>query len=383
MSEIVPFRVEIADSEIADLRRRLADTRWPDKEPADDWSQGIPLAYTRELAEYWAGDYDMNRVADELNRFEQFITAIDGVDIHFLHVRSPEPNATPCVMIHGWPGSVVEFSEVIGPLVDPVAHGGDAADALHLVIPSLPGYGWSGKPTELGWDLRKIGEVFQELMTVLGYDRFLVQGGDWGALIALAMGAKRTDAVLGLHVNVMVADPEKLMALGELTEDELETLQAVKQFHEVESAYAHQQGTRPQTLGYALTDSPVGQMAWVVEKFKVFADCDGHPENAMSRDQMLDIVMSFWLNRSAASSARLYWEAYRTLWDAFFEVESPVAYSRFHEFNRASERWARTRLPDLRYYHHVAERGGHWAAVEAPEVFVREVRAGYRAIREG
>ena len=284
MTEVRPFRVEISGAAIDDLRERLARTRWPEKEPVGDWSMGIPLAYVQELASYWAESYDMRRVADLLNRYEQFTTAIDGVDIHFLHVRSPVEGATPCIMTHGWPGSVIEFVKVIDPLVDPVAHGGDASDALELVIPSLPGYGWSGKPTVTGWTFEKIAQAWIELMDRLGYERWVAQGGDWGALVSQAIGRLADPAtLLGIHYNWALADPAKLTELGGPTEEEQSYLARVQHSSEAEVGYAIEQGTKPQTLGYGLTDSPVGQLAWIVEKFKTWSDCGDDLESLFTK----------------------------------------------------------------------------------------------------
>jgi pimeloyl-ACP methyl ester carboxylesterase len=376
-----PFRVEISDAAIDDLRERLARTRWPEKEPVGDWSMGIPLAYVQELTGYWAKSYDMQRVADRLNRYEQFTTTIDGVDMHFLHVRSPVQGATPCVMTHGGAGSVVELIKVIDPLVDPVGHGGAASDALELVIPSLPGYGWSGKPTVTGWSVEKIAQAWIELMDRLGYERWVAQGGDWGALVSSAIGRLADPAkLIGIHVNWAVADPAKLAELGGPTEEEKRYLARVQHSSETEGGYAIEQATKPQTLGYGLTDSPAGQLAWIVEKFKTWSDCGDDVESSFTRDELLDNVMVYWLNAAAASSARLYWHSLASSVGAFDEVPAPSAYSRFPADNVAlSERWARTRFTDLRYYG-TPKRGGHFAAYEAPAEFVAEVRAGLRAL---
>jgi pimeloyl-ACP methyl ester carboxylesterase len=381
MAEIRPFRVEISDAAIDDLRERLARTRWPDKEPVGDWSMGIPLAYVQELAGYWAKSYQMRRVADRLNRYEQFMTTIDGVDIHFLRVRSPVQGATPCVMTHGWPGSVIEFIKVIDPLVDPVGHGGEASDALELVIPSLPGYGWSGKPAATGWSVEKIAQAWIELMDRLGYERWVAQGGDWGALVSSAIGRLADPAKLtGIHVNWAVADPAKLTELGGPDEEEQRYLARVRHSSQTEGGYAIEQATKPQTLGYGLTDSPAGQLAWIVEKFKTWSDCGDDLESSFTKDELLDNVMVYWLNAAATSSARLYWHSLAASVGTFDEVPAPAAYSRFPADNVAlSERWARTRFTDLRYYG-TPKRGGHFAAYEAPAEFVAEVRAGLRAL---
>ena len=380
MTELRPFRVEIGDAVIGDLRERLARTRWPEREPVGDWSMGIPLAYVQELAGYWAESYDMQRVADQLNRYEQFTTVLDGLDLHFLHVRSPVQGATPCIMTHGWPGSVIEFVKVIDPLVDPVAHGGQAADALELVIPSLPGYGWSGKPTVTGWSVEKIAQTWIELMDRLGYQRWVAQGGDWGAVVSQAIGRLADPATLiGIHVNWALADPAKLIALGGPNEEEQRYLAGLQRFSEAEGGYAIEQGTKPQTLGYGLTDSPVGQLAWIVEKFKTWSDCGDDLESSFSKDELLDNVMIYWLGAAATSSGRLYWHS-RSSVGTFDEIPTPSAYSRFPADNVAlSDRWARTRFTDLRYYGTPA-RGGHFAAYEAPAEFVAQVRAAIHAL---
>jgi epoxide hydrolase len=339
------------------------------------------LAYVQELAGYWAESYEMQRVADQLNRYEQFTTAVDGVDIHFLDVRSPVEGATPCIMTHGWPGSVMEFIKVIDPLVDPVSHGGEASDAVELVIPSLPGYGWSGKPTVTGWSIEKIAQAWIELMDRLGYERWVSQGGDWGALVTGAIGRLADPAkLLGVHVNWALADPAKLMELGGSNEEEQRYLARLQRSSEAEGGYAIEQGTKPQTLGYGLTDSPVGQLAWIVEKFKTWSDCGDDLESAFTKDELLDNVMVYWLNAAATSSARLYWHSLASSVGSFDKAPAPSAYSRFPADNVAlSERWARTRFTDLRYYGTPA-RGGHFAAYEAPSEFVTEVRPGLRAL---
>jgi epoxide hydrolase len=378
MVEIRDFRVEISEADVADLRARLERTRWPDAETVSDWSQGIPLAYVRELADYWARDYDMHRVATRLNAHPQFRATIGDLGIHFLQVRSPNPDARPLILTHGWPGSVVEFLDVIGPLTEPERFGGDPDDAFHLVIPSLPGYGFSDKPTTAGVGIERIAEAWNELMVALGYPNYYAQGGDWGAFVTTAMGIKRPAGLLGIHVNMALASPEALAGLGELSLDE-QAVGGLPAYMEQEGAYAVQQATRPQTLGYGLADSPVGQLAWITEKFYAWTDCDGHPENAVPRDVILDNVTLYWLTNTAASSARLYWESFAMI-SSFEEVAAPSAYTRFpKEIINVSERWLRTRFTDLRYYHGVNQ-GGHFAALEQPEAFVDEVRAGIRAL---
>ena len=378
MVEIREFRVEISEADIADLRARLERTRWPDAETVSDWSQGIPSAYVRELAGYWAKDYDMHRVAKRLNAYPQFHATIGDLGIHFLHVRSPHSEARPLILTHGWPGSVVEFLDVIGALTDPERFGGHAGDAFHVVIPSLPGYGFSDKPAVPGMGIERIAQAWNELMVALGYHHYYAQGGDWGAFVTTAMGTNPPAGLLGIHVNLALAAPEALAGLGGLTPEE-QAVGGLPAYLEQEGAYAVQQATRPQTLGYGLADSPVGQLAWITEKFYAWTDCGGHPENAVPRDVILDNVMVYWLTNTAASSARLYWESFSMI-SSFEEVAVPSAYTRFpKEIVNVSERWLRTRFTGLRYYHGVAK-GGHFAALEQPEIFVDEVRSGIRAI---
>ena len=378
MVDIRDFRVEISEADITDLRARLARTRWPDAETVSDWSQGIPRDYVRELAGYWAGDYDMYRVANRLNAYPQFHATIGELGIHFLHLRSPHPDARPLILTHGWPGSVVEFLDVVGPLTDPERFGGHNDDAFHVVVPSLPGYGFSDKPAAPGVGVARIAEAWDQLMVALGYRHYYAQGGDWGGFVTATMGAKPPAGLLGIHVNTALAAPEALAGLGELTPDE-QAVGGLPAYMEQEGAYAMQQATRPQTLGYGLADSPVGQLAWITEKFYAWTDCHGHPENAVPRDVILDNVMVYWLTNTAASSARLYWESFSQL-SSYDEVAVPSAYTQFPgEIVNVSERWLRTRFTDLRYYHGVGK-GGHFAALEQPEIFVDEIRAGIRAL---
>ncbi|MFC4950064.1 epoxide hydrolase family protein [Pseudonocardia sp. GCM10023141] len=376
------YEVAVPESDIADLRERLARTRWPDRETVDDWSQGIPLGYLQEVCEYWRTEYDWRRFEARINRFPQGLTTIDGVDIHFVHAPSPHPDATPLIITHGWPGSVAEYLDVIEPLRDPTNHGGEASDAYHVVVPSVPGYGFGGKPTRTGWGVDKIAETWVELMARLGYDRFLAQGGDWGSRITMSLGIRHSHAVRGIHLNLAICDPAALRALGEPTEQEQAQLGLIDTYQKWESGYSVQQSTRPQTLGYGLTDSPAGQCAWILEKFRVWTDCAGHPENAVSRDHLLDNISVFWFNACATSAGRLYWESYESDFGDFTPVEVPTAYSAFQKDALvASQRWARTRYPDLRYFTEPSP-GGHFAAMEQPALFVEEVRAGLRTLTD-
>jgi pimeloyl-ACP methyl ester carboxylesterase len=375
---ITPFRIEASDAQLADLKRRLASTRWPDKEPCDDWSQGMPLAYTQELCRYWADGYDWRAREARLNRFAQFKTCIDGVGIHFMHMRSKHGNALPLLMSHGWPGSVAEFHKVIEPLTDPTAHGGKSEDAFHMVCPSLPGYGFSGKPAVIGWSVERIAHAWSVLMPRLGYARYVAQGGDWGSMVTTAVGLQDSAHCLGIHLTMPIVTPD-LASMGELTAGEKAALAGLKKYRAEGSAYARQQGTRPQTLGYGLADSPAGQAAWVVEKYQAWMDCDGHPENVLTRDELLDQVMMYWLPNSATSSARLYWESFAKV--NRDSVELPTGISLFpKEIFRCSRRWAEQRFRHIVHWREF-DKGGHFAALERPEVLVDEIRTCFRPLR--
>ena len=375
---ITPYRIAIPEDELDDLRRRLRSTRWPERETVDDWSQGIPLSYVQELCRYWADEYDWRATEERLNALPQFRTTIDGLGIHFLHVRSPEPNAMPLVMTHGWPGSIIEFHKVIGPLADPAAHGGDPADAFHVVCPSLPGYGFSDKPERAGWGVEKTATAWAELMSRLGYGRYVAQGGDWGSAVTVNIGRQDVPHLAGIHLNMVSVGPDKT-TLDDLTERERSALASMQHYQDWDSGYSKQQSTRPQTLGYGLVDSPAGQCAWIVEKFWAWTDCDGHPENALTRDEMLDNVMLYWLPAAGASSARMYWESFRG--GSRDAVTVPTGCSVFpHEIFRPSRRWAERRFTNIVHWNEL-DRGGHFAAFERPETFVDEVRTFARLVR--
>jgi pimeloyl-ACP methyl ester carboxylesterase len=379
MSEVVPFRIEIPETALDDLRQRLARTRWPGAETVEDWSQGIPLAYVQELCGYWADAYDWRRAEAALNAVPQFRTEIDGLGIHFLHARSPHEDALPLLLTHGWPGSVLEFLKVIDPLTNPTAHGGEAADAFHVICPSLPGYGFSDPPAQPGWSVEHTAGAWAQLMARLGYGSYAAQGGDWGSAVTLALAATAPGHLVGIHLNMLMMDPRELSAAGEPTPEERAALDALGRHRRTGDAYARQQATRPQTLGYGLADSPAAQCAWIVEKFWAWTDCDGHPENALTRDEMLDTVMLYWLTNAGASSARLYWESYRRPDSTAITV--PAGFTRFpHEIFPISRRWAELRLHDLRYWNEV-DRGGHFAAFEQPERFVSELRDCFGPLR--
>jgi pimeloyl-ACP methyl ester carboxylesterase len=378
MEEMVePFQVRLANADIADLRERLGRTRWPERETVADWGQGIPLAYAQELCGYWADGYDFGFV-DRINAHPQLRTEIDGLGIHLLHITSPEPDALPLLLTHGWPGSVVEFLDVIGPLTDPRSHGGDAADAFHLVVPSLPGYGWSDKPAEAGWKVQRIARAWDVLMTRLGYERYGAQGGDWGASVTTALAEQQPVGLVGIHLNMGLATPDPA-TMSDLTPVEQKALDDLGVHLASGTGYSTQQSTRPQTLGYGLTDSPAGQCAWIAEKFWAWTDCDGHPENALSKDQMLDNVSVYWFTATAASSARLYWESFKDSPRAEISVPSGISiYPR--EILRPSRRWAEKRFTDRRWYEEL-DRGGHFAAFEQPGSFVEQVRGFFRLVR--
>ncbi len=326
----------------------------------------------QEVAEYWLNTYDMNRVAGRLNACPHFTTTLDGVEVHFLHTRSSNPVAKPLILTHGWPGSVVEFLKVIGPLTEPQEHGGTAEDAFHVVCPSLVGYGWSGKPTSPGWGVEKMGKEWGRLMSVLGYDSYLAQGGDWGAIVTTQVALQDPEHCKSIHLNMVVAPPPP-ESMEDLTELEKSALAGMQHYQEWDSGYSKQQSTRPQTVGYGLVDSPVGQMAWILEKFWAWTDRHGHPENVLTRDEMLDNVMVYWLNAAGASSARLYWESFGSGGSGDV-IATPMGGSIFpKEIFRTSRRWAEKRFTNIVYWNELGK-GGHFAAFEQPQQFVVEVR---------
>ncbi|MCP3987500.1 MAG: epoxide hydrolase [Actinomycetia bacterium] len=374
---ITPFKMSVDDLVLDDLRQRLRATRWPESEVVDDWSQGAPLAYVQEVCTYWADTYDWRSRETALNRFDQFMTPIAEVDIHFIHVRSAEPDAFPLLITHGWPGSIVEFHKVIEPLTNPTAHGGDPSDAFHVVCPSLPGYGFSGKPRATGWGVPKVAEAWAELMARLGYDRYGAQGGDWGAAVTTAIGSIDPDHCAGIHLNMPLGRPGPDDPIE--TETEKRAVTALQHYQDWDSGYSKQQSTRPQTLGYGLTDSPAGQAAWILEKFWAWTDCGGHPENALSRDEMLDNIMFYWVNAAATSSARIYWESFGRFQPD--PVTVPTGIAAFpREILPAARRWCDHLYRDIRHWTDM-DRGGHFAAFEQPELFVDDVRAFFRLVQ--
>jgi pimeloyl-ACP methyl ester carboxylesterase len=378
--EINPLLLALEDATLTDLSRRLAATRWPPRETVPDWSQGVPVDYLRDFCEYWLDEYDWRRTEARLNELPNFRAAIDGLEIHFIHVRSPHVEATPLILTHGWPGSVLEFIKAIGPLTDPVAHGGDAADAFHVVCPAMPGFGFSDKPAGIGWGVHRIAAAWKQLMAALGYERYFAQGGDWGATVSTVLAELDREHVAGIHLNYAVLSRQAFRELGDLEPDEEAAMAAQTEHQKDGGGYSVQQATRPQTLGYGLADSPAAQCAWILEKFMKWSECDGDPVNAFSRDELLDNVMIYWLCNAGASSARIYWESSSVVRGAIEPVSVPTAFSAFpFEIVCYPERWVETRYKDLRYYNRPA-RGGHFAAFEQPGLFVDEVRAGIAAL---
>ena len=384
-----PFRVEIPDGALDDLRRRLAAVRWPSEELVGDRSQGVQLATLQELARYWASDYDLGRVQARLNALPQFMTEIDGVDVHFLHIRSPHEQALPLVMTHGWPGSVIELLETIGPLTDPTAHGGAAGDAFDLVLPSLPGYGFSGEPAEVGWDPARIARAWAVLMGRLGYGRFVAQGGDVGASVTDAMGRQAPHGLAGIHLNLLVT----VLAGQQPTESEQEhaAADALTSFRTSGFGYFLEQATRPQTIGYALLDSPVALAAWMLDHdtdsyHKITAAfVDDEPTGGLTRDHILDNITLYWLTGTGASAARSYWESGRAAALAAGQppvpVQVPVGFTTFpDEIFQAPRSWVERGYPTLSYFHQ-ADKGGHFAAWEQPRLFTTELRAAFNSLR--
>ncbi len=381
-SDITPYLIDIPETQLEDLRERLKRTRWPDSETTGNWEQGMPLSYTKELANYWQTNYDWRRCEQKLNNWPQYTTQIDGLDIHFIHCRSPHKNALPLIISHGWPGSVIEFHKIIDALTNPTDHGGNAEDAFHVVAPSLPGFGFSGKPATPGTSVEKIGRMWGQLMDRLGYERYVAQGGDWGSIITQSMAQTQTSHCAGIHINMPIVAPDP-DTMADLTTRETGALEAMAYYSDWDSGYSKQQATRPQTLAYALADSPVGQMAWIVEKFYAWMDCefDGekHPENILTKDELLDNVMIYWLNNAAGSSARLYWESFNN--PDMSPIDMPTGCSAFpKEIFRCSERWAKKRFRNLIYWNEL-DKGGHFAALEQPEIFLGELRQCFKTLR--
>jgi pimeloyl-ACP methyl ester carboxylesterase len=389
---IRPFTVHFHEHSLDDLRRRLTTTRWPTRELVGDRSQGVQLATMRALGEYWAKGYDLGRVPSRLNALPQFTTEIDGVRIHFLHVRSKHAGALPLIMTHGWPGSVIEMLDSVGPLTDPTAHGGTAADAFHLVLPSLPGYGFSGEPADVGWDLVRTARAWAELMGRLGYDRYVAQGGDVGAGVTDAIGRLGPPGLVGIHTNLLVPALNDPASLPNGTEEERAALAAIKVFQTSGNGYFVEMATRPETIGYALLDSPSALAAWMIDHdtdayYKIAgAFVDGRPSGNLTRDHILDNITAYWLTGTGASTARSYWEAYGSDAPAagkppLPDPRVPVGFSTFPgEIWRTPRSWAEQAYPTLNYFGEAA-RGGHFAAWEEPELFAAQLRAAFRPLR--
>lgn len=377
-TEITPFRIDVPQADLDDLRDRLARTRWPDQLPGVGWDYGIPLDYVKELASYWRQEYDWRVHEARLNEFGQFTTTIDGQRIHFLHVRSALPEALPLIITHGWPGSVAEFMNIIGPLTDPAAFGGAAGDAFHVVVPSIPGYGFSGPTTEQGWDVRRVARAWAVLMSRLGYVRYGAQGGDWGSVISRELGAVAPDRVAGVHVNMLF--PYTRDEPPDLTPAERARLEAFRRFLSAGSGYFSIQSTRPQTLAYGLTDSPTGLLAWIAEKFGEWTD-EGLPDEAVDRDQLLTNITLYWLTGTAGSSARLYYETARAR-AAGPEAPSgvPTGVAVFPKEIAPAVRPIAEQTDNIVHWTEFG-RGGHFAAMEVPDLLAGDVRAFFRALR--
>jgi len=392
-TEIRPFHAEIPQEQIDDLRRRIAATRWPSRELVDDRSQGVQLAALKALADYWTSEYDFGRIEERLNALPQFTTEIDGVDVHFIHVRSQHEDALPLVMTHGWPGSVIELLDSIGPLTDPTAHGGKAEDAFHLVLPSLPGYGFSGEPTEVGWYTGRVAQAWAELMHRLGYTRYVAQGGDQGAAVTDDLAHQGPDGLIGVHMNLLRAALGNTSNLPSQSDEEKAALEEIGTFRTSGFGYFLEQSTRPQTIGYALLDSPIALAGWMLDHdtdsyYKIAgAFVDGHATGGLTRDHVLDNITLYWLTATGASAARSYWEGGRAAALAAGKtppaVTIPVGFTTFPgEIFRAPRSWAETLYPTLVYFNK-AEKGGHFAAWEEPELFAQELRGAFSSLRNG
>ncbi|MFQ6160787.1 epoxide hydrolase family protein [Sinorhizobium meliloti] len=390
---IRPFEIHVPQSQLDDLRKRIANTRWPDKETVGDISQGIQLQRVQELIRYWGSEYDWRKAEQELNALPEFITTIDGVDIQFIHVRSRHPNALPVILTHGWPGSQFEFIKTIGPLTDPTAYGGRAEDAFDVVIPSIPGHGFSGKPTELGWGPERVAKAWDVLMKRLGYSTYVSQGGDHGSVISDALARQAPKGLLGIHLNMPATVPGELMrginagdpAPVSLSQPEREAYRSLSTFFGRNAAYGAMMVTRPQTIGYSLVDSPSGLAAWIYEKFVQWSDSNGVPENVLSRDEMLNDITLYWLTNVGASSSRFYWENNNNNFSSDAQktkdIKVPVAITVFpKEIYKAPESWSKQAYPSLVYYNQV-EKGGHFAAWEQPQLFAEELRAAFKSMR--
>jgi pimeloyl-ACP methyl ester carboxylesterase len=387
-ASVRPFRIHVPESALIDLRRRIAATRWPERETVNDQTQGVRLANLEELVRYWGTHYDWRKAEAKLNALPQFVTEIDGLDIQFAHVRSRHPNALPLIITHGWPGSIVELLKVVEPLTNPTAHGGRAEDAFHLILPSMPGYGFSGKPRQAGWGPERIARAWDVLVKRLGYTRYVSQGGDWGSVIADVMARQAPAGLLGIHVNMPATVPPNVAkalrnqepAPSGLSAKENAAFQSLDAFYKKNTGYSALMVTRPQTVGYALADSPVGQAAWIYDKFVSWTYSNGEPERSLSRDDMLDDITLYWLTNSATSAAQLYWENNANNFNAV-NISLPAAITVFPgEIYRAPKSWAERSYHKLIYFNEV-DKGGHFAAWEEPQLFSRELRAAFRSLR--
>jgi pimeloyl-ACP methyl ester carboxylesterase len=375
---IRPFTVAIPDSEIEDLKQRLARTRWPNPETVSDWSQGVRLMHAKSLVSYWEREYDWRRFESQLNGFPQFMTEIDGLDIHFIHVKSKNPNAMPLILTHGWPGSIVEFLKLIGPLTDPVAFGGSVEDSFDVVLPSLPGFGFSQQPTETGWNVIRIAKAWAELMRRLGYTHWAAQGGDWGSAVTTTLGALQPEGLLGIHLNSQYAFPTQIP--DTLSPEEQNAVDTLALYNGDMGGANHLQGTKPETIGIALADSPAGQAAWIYDKFQSKTDNNGLAEDVLTIDEILDAISLYWFTNSAASSARIYWEN-KSSSMAGPKLTLPVAVTVFpRDIPLLPRTWIEDKYTNLIHYGE-ADKGGHFAAFEQPEIMISEIRTGLRSLR--
>ncbi len=376
MSEISPFIINVPDSEIHDLNLRLDNIRWPEDSTSSGWEQGVPLEYAIELVKSWRTDYDWRNCESYLNGLPHFSTVIDDQEIAFIHVKSKNSEAKPLIITHGWPGSILEFADVIDPLVNPIGNGGSESDAFHLVLPSIPGFGFARKPSSSGWSVEKVASTWTKLMGRLGYDYYYAQGGDWGAAITTRIGISQTHACKGIHLNMALVNPSDIVKEN-ITNFEEEALKSIYYYKQFDSGYSKIQSTKPQTIGYGLVDSPVAQATWIIDKFWQWTDCGGKLENAVSRKHLLDNISFYWFSKAGASSARIYWESFNKELNSSEKVTVPTGMSIFpKEIFRASERWVKERYQNLVYYNRLNE-GGHFAALEKPKDFVSELRLAF------
>ena len=376
MSGISPFKIKVADEEIDDLKARLKNARWPEQATLSGWEQGVPLDYAVYLMDYWRKDYNWRECESYLNGLPHFSTVIDNQEIAFIHVKSKHEEAKPLILTHGWPGSVIEFVNVIEPLVNPVENGGSEKNAFHLVLPSIPGFGFAEKPSVNGWGIEKVASAWTELMRRLGYDSYYAQGGDWGSAITTQIGISQSHVCKGMHLNMALVHPSE-GAKENITDFEKEALRGVDYYMQSDSGYSKIQSTKPQTIGYGLVDSPVAQATWIIDKFWRWTDCRGNLDNAVTRKHLFDNISFYWFSKAGASSARIYWESFNKVLTSNEEVLIPTGISVFpKEIFRASERWCRERYKNLVYYNQLTE-GGHFAALEKPEEFVKEIRKAF------